>query len=68
MKLVGLNPDLETILPEDGEGFNHRVVRFQFSQARRVNVVADAALKIKRPGRGRGPEGSSATSWSLQTT
>ena len=59
-EVVGLGTELEPILPEDGEGLDHRDI--PVNQAGRVNIVANAMLKIKRPSRGRSPERSSGPS------
>src|ERR1700689_1690026 len=60
-EVIGLGTELEPIpLLEDGEVLDHRDIPVH--QARRVNIVANATLKIKRPGRGRSPERSSGLS------
>ena len=59
-EVIGLGTELEPILPEDWEGFDQREIPVH--QAGCVNIVADAFLKIKCPGRGRSPQRSSGAS------
>src|ERR1700678_2209776 len=59
-EVVRLGTELEAILPEHREGLDQRDIPIH--QAGRVKIVANAALKIKRSGRGRSKEWSSGAS------
>src|ERR1700733_4181149 len=57
-EVIGLGTELEAIFLEDRKCLNHRDIPVH--QAGRVNIVANAMLKIKRPESGRSPDGISA--------
>src|SRR5580692_8990091 len=57
-EVIGLGTELEASFPEDRECLNQRDIPVH--QAGRVNIVANAMLKIKRPERRRSPDGISA--------
>src|ERR1700735_62615 len=59
-EVVRLRAELKAVLPEKGEGLDHRDIPVH--QARRKNIVANAFLQIKCPGGGRSPERSSVLS------
>src|ERR1700722_130476 len=56
-EVIGLGTELEPSFSEDRECLDHRDIPVH--QAGRVNIVANALLQIKRPGRGRSPNGIS---------
>ena len=56
-EVIGLSTELNPILPVDGESFDEREI--PVLQPRRVDVVANTALKVKCPSRRRGPDGIS---------
>src|ERR1700728_1767839 len=59
-EVVSFGTELEPIFPEDGEGLDQCDIPVH--QARRTDIVANAVLDVKRPGRGRSKERSSAAS------
>lgn len=56
-EVIGLGAELDPILPVDGESFDEREI--PVLQPRRVDVVANTALKVNCPSRRRGPDGIS---------
>jgi hypothetical protein len=53
-EVIGLSAELDPILPVDGESFDEREILVL--QPRRVDVVANTALKVNCPSRRRGPD------------